>query len=326
MAGYNRVPFSRATLVDRYDTIFMPQDGWVNLGNAAGAYKNQILPTLTIPVGNNATVRLTTDNILGAPTLGNAVAMTGTTDEADYSRDAGITIWGSYGNGMVTYYVGLYDSFGDHNAAEVVNGQGKDNLGYVVRVQFSPTMLGYQGEGQNYFLKETYLGEKKVATVGLAYAASKLDIGTASFKFKSWTIDANYEAPYGDFVPKFEAAYVYTDADNLPIKNTNLKLDTKLDNVKTWYVTVGALYNQQIWLGKVGAYIKYQKVTVKTTTAGKIKPSVWSIAVPYYLAGQDAKIVLQYNKYDYDKSAYDPRGVNAGSTNSDLTLAFQVQF
>jgi hypothetical protein len=282
------------------------------------------LPTLTIPVGNNATVVLTTDNILGAPTLGNALAMTGETDEADYSRDAGVTVWGSYGNGMITYYAGIYDSFGDHNAAEVVNGKGKDNLGYVIRVQFSPVMLGYQGEGQNYYLKETYLGEKKVATVGLAYAASKLDLGGgSSFNFKSWTIDANYEAPYGVFVPKFEAAYVYTDADNLPIKNT--ELDTKLDNVKTWYVTVGALYNQQIWLGKVGAYIKYQKVTVKTTTAGKIKPSVWSIAVPYYLAGQNAKIVFQYNKYDYDKKGLDPRNTNDDS-NSDFTLAFQVQF
>jgi hypothetical protein len=322
MAGYNRVPFSRATLVDRYDTIFMPQDGWV--GNA---YKNQIISTLSINAGANTEVHLTTDNVLGAPTLGNAVTMTGRTDAADYARDAGITIWGSYANGMVTYYVGLYDAFGDHNAGDVVNrgnaGQitaAKDNLGYAFRIQFSPTMLGYQGEGQNYFLKETYLGEKKVATVGFGYASSKLDIGGASFTFKSWTIDANYEAPYGDFVPKAELAYVYTDGDNLPLNVGNL------DKVKTWYITLGALYNQQIWLGKVGAYLKYQKTTIELAGGTKVKPSVWTIAVPYYLDGQDAKIVLQWNKYDYDQSGYNPRGQNAGSSNSDLTLAFQVQF
>jgi len=323
MAGYTRVPFSRATLVDRYDTIFMPQDGWVR-----GAYKNQIFPTVDVGA---TTVRFTADNVLGAPTLGNAVAMTETTDAADFARDAGITIWGSYGNGLVTYYVGLYDSFGDHNAGDVVNNnnpngsQAKDNLGYVVRVQFSPTMLGYQGEGQNYFLKETYLGEKKVATVGLAYASSKLDLGAASFKFKSWTIDANYEAPYGDFVPKVELAYVYTDADELPFSNAELDIDAHLDNVKSYYITLGALYNQQIWLGKIGAYLKYQKTTFKTKEGVKVKPSVWTIAIPYYLDGQDAKIVLQWNKYDYDKKGMDPRN-SEDDSNSDLTLAFQVQF
>jgi hypothetical protein len=330
MAGYTRVPFSRATLTGRYDRIFMPQDGWVTVN---GPYKDQLLPTLNIGSAKakiiGPEVRVTAEDVLGAPTLGNAVAMTGTTDEADYSRDAGVTVWGSYGKGLVTYYVGVYDSFGDHNVGDVVNAKAgtnvnvKDNLGYVIRVQFSPTMLGYQGEGQDYYLKETYLGEKKVATVGIAYATTKLDLTTlGSYKFKSWTIDANYEAPYGVFVPKFEAAYVYTDADNLPLTDgTN---DFTLDKVKTWYVTLGALYNQQIWLGKVGAYLKYQYTKVETS-AGDIKPKTWTVAVPYYLAGQNAKIVLQWNHYDYDKKGLDPRNANDDS-NNDFTLAFQVQF
>ena len=321
MAGYYRVPFSRATLVDRYNTIFMPQDGWVTVG---GAYKDQILPTLNI-ANSAAQIHLTTSNVLGGPTLGNAVAITGTTDEGDFSRDAGVTVWGNVLNGMVKYYVGIYDGFGDHNAGEVVAGSGKDNLGYAFRVEFTPTNLGFQAD-KGYLHKETYFGQKKELTFGFGYGASKLDIGTASFTFKSWTIDANWEQKLAyqglPLVPKVEAGYVYTDGDNLPLDTGNGVV--YLDKIKTYYLTVGALLDQQIWLGKLGAYFKYQKTKVETSDLD-VKPNMWAIAIPYYLAGQNAKIVFQWNHYDYDKNGFDPRNSNDDS-NNDLTLAFQVQF
>lgn len=330
MAGYYRVPFSRATLVDRYDTIFMPQDGWVTV---KGVYKDQILPTLEIATGNNATVALTASDVLGAPTLGNAIAITKTTDEADFSRDAGVTVWGNVLNGMVKYYAGVYDGFGDHNAGDVVAGGGKDNLGYAFRVEFTPTELGFQAD-KGYLHKETYFGQKKELTFGFGYAASKLDLGTASFTFKSWTVDANWEQKlaYNNLalVPKVEAGYVYTDGDDLPLQLASDRTKTgRLDKVKTYYITVGALLDQQIWLGKLGAYLKYQKTKVELDNVNglpsDIKPSMWAVAIPYYLAGQNAKIVFQWNHYDYDKNGFDPRNTNDDS-NNDLTLAFQVQF
>jgi hypothetical protein len=305
---------------------------------------------LQIATGNYQAVHLTAANVLGGPSLGNAVAITGTTDEADFARDAGVTVWGDILGGMVKYYVGVYDGFGDHNAAEVVNGGGKDNLGYAFRVQFTPTMLGFQPE-KGYLLSETYLGQKNTLSFGLGYAASKLDVAPgASFNFKSWTLDANWEQKLSQFglplVPKVELGYVYTDGDNLPLQtgqnitigNTPVPSGTyigKLDSVKTYYITLGTLFDQQIWLGKLGVYLKYQKTTVKLTevpaavqqlVGSKIKPSVWSVAIPYYLAGQNAKIVLQYNKYNYDINGFDPRNTNNDDSNSDWTLAFQVQF
>ena len=330
MAGYYRLPFSRTTLVDRYNTVFMPQDGWVNGYDASGApstvYKDQLLPTIYI-AGTNVPVKLTADNVLGGPALGNALSLTDTTDEADFARDAGVTIWGDVLGGMVKYYVGVYDGFGDHNVAEAAVGTGKDNLGYAIRLEFTPTMLGFKPE-KGYLHKETYLGKKNVLTLGVAYASSKLDTGNAgagSYTFKSWTVDLNYEQKFGVFVPKFEAAYVYTDGDNLPLTSTaGGATEALLDNVKSYYVKLGLLYDQQLFLGKVGAYLKYQKTKVETDQ-GDIKPSVWTVAIPYYLAGQNAKVVLQWNHYDYDINKYDPRNTN-DDTNDDFTLAFQVQF
>ena len=326
MAGYYRMPFSRTTLTDRYNTIFMPQDGW-----AGEAYKNQILPTLQIATGNNATVALTTTNVLGGPSLGNAVSITQTTDDADAARDAGVTIWGNILNGMVKYYLGVYDGFGDHNAAAVVD-KGKDNLGYAIRLEFTPTNLGFQAD-KGYLHKETYFGQKKELTIGVGYAASKLDLGGGtSFDFKSWAIDANWEqkAQLGELalIPKLEIGYVNTDADNLPIQLTNGTAYGKVDSVRTYYVTVGTLFDAPIWLGKLGIYVKYQNTKVDLNdnpNVGSINPSVWTVALPYYLAGQNAKIVLQWDHYDYDKQGMDPRNSD-DDKNNDLTLAFQVQF
>ena len=338
MAGYYRLPFSRTTLTDRYNTIFMPQDGWVKNSNGNSIYKNQILPRLYIPVGNNKQVLLTADNVLGGPSLGNAVAITGTTDDADSARDAGVTIWGNVLNGMVKYYLGVYDGFGDHNAGEAVNNSGKDNLGYAIRLEFTPTNLGFQAD-KGYLHKETYFGQKKELTIGVAYAASKLDLGGGqSFDFKSWAIDANWEqkAQLGELalVPKVEVGYVNTDGDNLPVQLNATTFVGDVDSIRTYYITVGTLFDAPIWLGKLGVYVKYQNTKVdlnddvklnKKAAYGSINPSVWTVALPYYLAGQNAKIVLQWDHYDYDKKGMDPRN-SQDDKNNDLTLAFQVQF
>ena len=338
MAGYYRLPFSRTTLVDRYNTIFMPQDGWVGVANNINdVYKDQILPTLEVAAGNNATVALTADNVLGGPSLGNAVAITKSTDESDFARDAGITIWGDIDAQAlaIKYYLGVYDGFGDHNAAEVVADNGKDNVNWVARLEFTPTLWGFQPE-KGYLKKETYLGKKNVLTFGVGYSASKLDLANgASFTFKSWAFDVNWEQKLNlgnmPLVPKLEFGYVNTDGDDLPLRIPNSANDNAtLDQVSTWYLKVGTLFDTVIGLGKLGVYVKYEKVNVDLNNKHGIlkdtNPTIWTVAIPYYLADQNAKVVFQWNYYDYDKKGYDPRGGNNEDSNSDLTLAFQVQF
>ncbi len=361
MAGYYRLPFSRNTLVDRYNTIFMAQDGWL-----FGGYKNQVGPTINIGAPNNILgyIRLTTNNVLGGPSLGNALALAEDNaliiggvddngnvipdteevslgDDADASRDAGITIWGDInaGNALaIKYYLGIYDGFGDHNVGEVLVGNtSKDNLNYVARIQFTPTVWGFQPEN-GYLMKETYLGKKNVLTFGFGYSASKLDLNAGqgtSFTFKSWTIDANWEQKLvlGNMplVPKVEFAYVNTDGDDLPLSCDNG--DTaNLNEVSSWYLKVGTLFDTVIGLGKMGVYVKYQKVNVdlkndeNNNLLKDFNPTIWTIAIPYYLADQNAKVVFQWNYYDYDKQNLDPRGGQNEDSNSDITLAFQVQF
>jgi len=155
MAGLYRVPFAREGLIDEYQRIFMPQEGETPEGTMW-------------------------DNVHAPGTLTRALKSIDNT--VDSYRDAGVTIWGDVLNGMVKYYVGVYDSMGDHDVSSLL-GNGKDSLGYGIRVQFTPTMLGFQGE-KGYLVKETYLGKKNVLSVGLAYFNSKISRVATDFKAK----------------------------------------------------------------------------------------------------------------------------------------------
>ncbi len=286
MAGLYRVPFNRETLTDIYNRIFVPQAGETAEGNIW-------------------------DNINSPTTLTAALEEIEVSNDA--SRDAGVTVWGDVLQGMVKYYVGVYDGIGDHNVNEAVGAPDDDNVSFGIRVQFTPTMLGFQPE-KGYLVKETYLGKKNVLSFGVGYYYSKLEAGGASWKFNNWTFDANWEQKYGVFVPKVEFIYTYHDMDEFQ----------DIDNIDVFTVKVGALYDQQLGLGKLGLYIKYNYMDVEDSAGNNWKPSAWTVTVPYYLADQNAKIVLQYNYYDNDDVAM--RGEKDNDSNSDLTLAFQVQF
>jgi len=291
MAGLYRVPFAREGLIDEYQRIFMPQEG----ETPEGTYWDNIQAPGTLTLALNGI------------SSGESIYAT-----VDSYRDAGVTVWGDVLNGMVKYYVGIYDSMGDHDISSAL-GNGKDSLGYGIRIQFTPTMLGFQGE-KGYLVKETYLGKKNVLSLGVAYFYSKISRNGGDIKNKSYTVDINYEQKFGVFVPKAMLAYTVHDYDNLGT-----------DKDKIFTIKLGVLYDQQLWLGKIGGYIKYQKLKEDYVGGGSWKPSMWAIAVPYYLADQNAKIVLQYNHYDNDNAA-GIRGALDNDKNSDFTLAFQVQF
>lgn len=285
MAGLYRVPFAREGLIDEYQRIFMPQAGETPEGTEWD--KAHAPGTLTD-------------------------ALTDKNYTVDAYRDAGVTIWGDVLNGMVKYYIGVYDSMGDHDVSSLV-GNGKDSLGYGIRIQFTPTMLGFQGE-KGYLVKETYFGKNNVLSVGIGYFYSKISKNGDDYKEKAYTVDINYEQKFGVVVPKLMLAYTVHDYSG-----------DDTDKEKVYTIKAGLLYDQQLWLGKIGAYVKYQKAHVELNGGGDWKPSMWSIAIPYYLADQNAKVVLQYNYYDNDDRD-GVRGANDNDKNGDLTLAFQVQF
>lgn len=227
-------------------------------------------------------------------------------------RNAGLTVWGDIADAMVKYYIGVFD--GPYNNS--TGTPGKDNLMYAVRLQFTPTMLGFKGE-KGYGLRDTYLGRQNVLSFGVGYATQKCGdttaracntgAGTLSFTTKAWTVDAKYEQKFGDFIPNVELAY-------FDVKDIN----TDKDDRKGYYLQVGGIYDQVVGIGKPGLALRYDySEEKKQLTGAKTKYKRFGGAVNYFLKGQDALIQLAVDSVDRPTGQKDY---------TDVTLAFQVQF
>ena len=210
------------------------------------------------------------------------------------------------------YYIGVFD--GPYNNS--TGTPGKDNLMYAVRLQFTPTMLGFKGE-KGYGLRDTYLGRQNVLSFGVGYATQKCGdttaracntgAGTLSFTTKAWTVDAKYEQKFGDFIPNVELAY-------FDVKDIN----TDKDDRKGYYLQVGGIYDQVVGIGKPGLALRYDySEEKKQLTGAKTKYKRFGGAVNYFLKGQDALIQLAVDSVDRPTRQKDY---------TDVTLAFQVQF
>jgi hypothetical protein len=131
-AGAMRVPFSRIALTSSYNYLIPTQ-----------AYRD-VFTGLTInPID--------AEGVLG-----------------DSSRDAGIVVWGNVAGGMLKYYFGVSDGRYDRMVLLYHKTHTKDSLAYTIRLQFTPTMLGFKPE-TGYTLADTYLGRQNVLNIGIGY-------------------------------------------------------------------------------------------------------------------------------------------------------------
>jgi len=164
-AGAMRVPFSRIALTSSYNYLIPTQALGGTVTVAGIRYPDNVYRGLSI----NPTDAL---GVLG-----------------DGSRDTGIVVWGNVADGMLKYYLGVSDGRFDKRGGALTfryNNQDynvtKDNLAYTIRLQFTPTMLGFKGE-TGYTLADTYLGKQNVLTFGVGYRAVKAQTTGLYFRF-----------------------------------------------------------------------------------------------------------------------------------------------
>jgi len=281
MAGLYRLPFSRATLTDSYTYNIPTGYGYAIERNGTGytTPRNYYVP---FTIGSN---------------IGNAY------------RDAGITLWGNVADGMFQYRIGVFDGRWDH--VNTTFGK-KDNLAYSVRVQFTPTMLGYKGE-KSWSLRDTYLGRQDVLTIGLGYNTQKWDNNAGrSGTAKAWAVDAMWEQKFGTIVPNLQLGY--QDMKDVPNSAGTMKL-----KFRTYYAQGQLLYDQVVGIGKPALAYRYEKQDDRN--ANNLDVSRHGLFVNYYIKGQDAKI-----QFGFDHVLPKKKLVDNVKKFTDVTLALQMQF
>jgi len=218
-------------------------------------------------------------------------------------RDAGVVVWGNVAEGMLKYYLAVTDG-------ATINSSTDDSLAYTVRLQFTPTMLGFKGE-TGYTVSDTYLGRQNVLSIGAGYRV----VGrSGNLKdTKMWTVDALYEQKFGDIVPNLQVGYI----------NVNDANGTSGLDASHLYAQGQLLYDQVVGFGKPALAVKFEQN--KNKAAGpdpkNTRVGVWA---HYYIKGQAAKVSLGVDSVNLNSAA--KANVKNGKNFTDVTLQFQTQF
>jgi len=233
------------------------------------------------------------------------------------TRDAGVVVWGNVAEGMLKYYLGVTDG--------ATIGSSTDNkLAYTVRLQFTPTMLGFKGE-TGYTLADTYLGKQNVLSIGVGYrvVGRSSNIGKNT---KMWTVDMLYEQKFGDIVPNLQVGYINQ-------KDTRGYADEK---AKQLYAQAQLLYDQMVGFGKPALAVRFEQnknENIFGALPDRNDPKVTRLGVwaHYYIKGQAAKVSLGVDSVSLNSEAKN-RTCTDGSVSgncknfTDVTLLFQTQF
>ncbi|MCC6063088.1 MAG: OprO/OprP family phosphate-selective porin [Thermocrinis sp.] len=301
-AGAMRIPFSRITLTSSYNLLIPTQDD-------RGIYG----------------VGLSIDPIDGLSVRG---------DAGERNRDAGIVVWGIVADGILKYYLGVTDGRYDRRGG-FFGANTKDNLAYTIRLQITPTILGFKPE-TGYSLADTYLGKQNVHNVGIGYRVVKAETTGLPRNYsktaKLFTVDVIYEQKFGELVPNFQVGYI--QAKDVAYSYNPTTRVVSYGKATQIYAQGQLLYDQVVGFGKPALAIRWEqnknkdRFSFDTNTgrtspiAGEPKNTRVGVFVNYYIKGQDAKISLGVDTVNRNR---DSKGAN-GKNFTDFTLYLQTRF
>ena len=209
-------------------------------------------------------------------------------------RDDSITLWGNPLDGKLQYRFMISEGVeGDNNP--------EDNLRFAGRLSLS--LLEPE---TSWFNKGTYLGKKRVLSLGLGFQSQEdLTLGGIEGEDNQvWTADVFFDHPVGEGAVTFEGAYI--DIEDVTEGGPNPYHDLESgDDGENWYINAGYLFPGTLGIGQVQPYIRYETVDVDK----KNETDFWSGGVNYYIKGHNCKLTADYMHVDPDNDAKEDRDI-----------------
>jgi hypothetical protein len=238
------------------------------------------------------------------------------TDLPRLNRDFGVVLWGNIADALFQYRLAAMQ--GNDNSDDP-----KSTLRYTARVHVSlldpEYSLSYKG---------TYLGKKKVLTIGAGYQQeSDAVYGNVAAKdliknYKAYTYDVffEYPTPAGTFT--VSGAYLDEDFDNAYKGADPDPRSIGLDGQKKgWYSKAGYLLPRKIGTAQLQVFGRYEEWRFAELNGVFDQKINWSaLGINYFLKGQDLRLTLEYSINDYDKE--DP--ANQDFKTVTLMLQFRI--
>lgn len=199
-------------------------------------------------------------------------------------RDDGVTIWGNPFNGLFQYRLMISEG-----VESSINPE--DNLRVVAR-----GVLNLLEPETGWFNQGTYLGKKKVLSIGAAFDSQNNltlnnELGQDNF---IWTVDAFFDHPVANGAVTAESAYI--KLKNSTQANSFAQLAPS-DDADFFYIQAGYYFNTPVAVGNIQPYFRYETVSVEQ----KGNTNFFSGGLNYYLKGHNAKLSLDYTMIDYSE-------------------------
>ena len=201
-------------------------------------------------------------------------------------RDDGITVWGNPLDGLIQYRFMVAEGLEEQRNPD-------DRLRFAGRVT-----LNLAEPEEAWFNQGTYLGKKKVLSLGVGYDTQRnLTLnGVAGEENRVWTVDAFLDRPVGVGAVTIEAAYI--DIRN-STQTHNFSALAAGDDAENAYVQAGYLLPGKTGPGRFQPYARYETIDVTAKSA----TDFITVGSNYYLNGHDGKISVDYTVVDSEGSA-----------------------
>jgi hypothetical protein len=239
------------------------------------------------------------------------------------TRDLGVALWGNLWNDRLQYRV---DAMEGRRAVSGVTAPSS-SLRYGARAHV--TLLEPESA---YGYKGTYLGEKKVLTVGAAYQyepdVTYMDVDTKLGRkdYKAWTVDGFFEYPFTSAgTVTASAAYEKVDLDDAYAGAHPDDGATGLNGEKNgWYAKAGYLF-PGVPLQVFGRFEKWRYGCINNVFDQIV--DWYGVGANYYVWGQNLKATAEWHKTDFDVEGTFTSAQGVSRTSKDFnTFVLQVQF
>ncbi len=208
------------------------------------------------------------------------------------SRDTGIALWGNLADAAVQYRVMLADGRqGDEVPKKSPRVTGRLHVSL-----FDPeTDYGY---------KATYLGTRKVFTLGAAFdfqadvAYANFPARTNSKDYKAVTVDGLLEVPTSSGTYTLSGAYFKYDTGGAINQNPDplLSLSSEL---KAAYLKGAYLLPNKVGPGRLQPYFRYEKSVYRLNSG--FRNQHWrGVGVNFYQNGQNLRLSLEHANVKFD--------------------------
>jgi hypothetical protein len=231
------------------------------------------------------------------------------------SRDTGLAVWGNLADAAFQYRFMVGDG---READEVV----KDSPRFTARVHWSPLDAEY-----DYGYRGTYLGTRKVFTLGAAYDY-QADVAYGDYPnrddpkdYEAWTVDAFVEYPtsLGTLTGSGALFDYSTDSAILQDPDDDLPINSELEG---YYVKAGYLLPKPLGIGRLQFFARHEKRDY--IYPGDLYDNTWnSIGANYYIDGQQLKVTFEYADIDFDTEVANNNNLK---DQKQATLALQLIF